>query len=523
MQAGLKGLAAGLVVLGATVIAAPAMAADWDAKISNPKPAADDVTLPMPCGGAMVFRTVAVPADGPLGDTRVMLGGGDPARGAIEGVHPEYIAGSFSDGKSQRTYLIGKYEVTQAQYEAVMADTPEACPKVAMPKRLPQTEIGWFDAVRFTERYSVWLRKSAAKALPKEGDETAYIRLPTEAEWEYAARGGASVSPADFGERTFAMPDGMAKYVWFAGTQSANGKPQLTGLLIPGPLGIHDMLGNVDEMVLEPFRLNKLGRSHGQAGGYVVRGGNYLTGEQDIRTALRQEVPYFDDAGVRKSKTTGFRVVAAVPSLTSAAQLKAVQQAWEKLGATSATDDRPGVQLGKQAETPIEDLAVLAKAAPDPEMKKRLEQVQASLRADLALRDEQRDRAARTALRMGAFLGQKLADDGKWVDRLRSLYESQKAADPNSDRTKDYQAKVQENQKALDDNLRYYADTVIRIAEDYGDDTLKRQKDLLATEMKNLGLAHLVPYLDRHTGHVLGYRDDHKVSRQKWLDDYVKM
>lgn len=519
MRWGLKAAVVGLVMAGSV----PGLAADWDAKISNPKPLPDDVVLPMPCGGAMVFRRVAVPAEGVLGDARVTMGGGDASRGYAEGAHPEYIAGSLSDSKDQRSYLMAKYEVSQAQYEAVMADTPAACPKVNPAKRLPQAGISWFEAMRFTERYSVWLRQTAEKALPKEGDERAYVRLPTEVEWEYVARGGASVSPADFGERVFAMPEGMVKYVWFAGSQSANGKPQLTGLLNPGPLGVHDMLGNVDEMVLDSFRLNKLGREHGLAGGYVVRGGNYLTAEQDIRTAARQEVPYYDDADSRRSKTTGFRVVVAAPAITSAAQLKAIQAAWEKLGTSSAAVDQPGMQLGKQAETPIEDLAVLAKAAPDPEMKKRLEQVQTALRADLALRDEQRDRAARTALRMGAFLGQKLADDGKWVDGLRSLYERQKAADPAGERTRDYQTRVQENQKALDDNLRYYADTVIRIAEDYGDDTLKRQRDLLATEMKNLGLERLVPYLERHTRHVLGYRDDHKVSRQKWLDDYVKM
>ena len=57
------------------------------------------------------------------------------------------------------------------------------------------------------------------------------------------------------------------------------------------------MLGNASEMMFEPFRLNKLDRQHGQAGGFVVRGGNYLTSEGELRTALRQEEPYYNAEG----------------------------------------------------------------------------------------------------------------------------------------------------------------------------------------------------------------------------------
>ena len=98
-----------------------------------------------------------------------------------------------------------------------------------------------------------------------------FARLPTEVEWEFAARGGTAVSQADFSERVFPMTEGIVRYVWFAGAESANGKAQFIGLLKPNPLRLHDMLGNIDEMVFEPFRLNRLNRLHGQAGGYVVR------------------------------------------------------------------------------------------------------------------------------------------------------------------------------------------------------------------------------------------------------------
>lgn len=68
--------------------AAPALAAepakpatpvkpDWAEALYNPQPDKEDLVLPMPCGGAMTFRKVAVPAEGVLDDRRVELGGGE--------------------------------------------------------------------------------------------------------------------------------------------------------------------------------------------------------------------------------------------------------------------------------------------------------------------------------------------------------------------------------------------------------------------------------------------------------------
>ncbi len=488
--------------------------ADWDAKVFNPKPLDGDVVLPMPCGGAMAFRKVAVPAEGVLGDRAVTLGGASGDRGYAEGPRRDWIAGGFAGGKSERYLLVAKYEVTEHQYAAVMGPS---CPQPSMAGRLAKGGVSWFDAVGFGERYSTWLRANAAKALPRNGDEAGFVRLPTETEWEYAARGGAAVAEADFNEARFPMPEGLGKYAWFAGTQSANGKPQLTGLLQPNPLGLFDVLGNLDEIVFEPFRLNKLSRAHGAAGGFVVRGGNFLTAAEDIRSAARAEVPFFDDAGPRRAKSTGFRVVVSAPVLGSAAQLQAARAAWGKLGASSATDEGG---LGKKADDPLVELAQLAKAAPTPELKSRLEQLQAGLRANIAARDELRDRAAKTALRLGAFLGRKLKDDAQAVDALAKLVEAQRARDPEGERTKNYLQSLRQDQLAMDDNLRYYADTVIRTAEDYGEDTLNRQTELLSVELRNLGLEELAPFVAQHLRHVLAYRKDGRVSRGKWLDDW---
>ena len=68
----------------------------WPDKNYNPKPDVEDVILPMPCEGAMAFRRVQVPVNGPLEDLPIQVGqdGGD--WGFIEHAHPAFIAGRFT-------------------------------------------------------------------------------------------------------------------------------------------------------------------------------------------------------------------------------------------------------------------------------------------------------------------------------------------------------------------------------------------------------------------------------------------
>lgn len=238
-----------LVFIQALMIAAAVAANNggitWNENLYNPAPASDDFILPMPCGGAMAFRKIETEADGILGDQEIRLGDPEPATGYAENPINVYLAGSFAgDTPDIRYFLLGKYEVTVLQYQAIMASD---CLQPIQEMRLPQTEMNWFNAVEFTNKYSLWLLNHAQNQLPREGEDSGFVRLPTEAEWEFATRGGRRVSPSDFQTRTFPMPDGMKNYVWYAGTESANGRAQFIGLLKPNPLGLHDMLGNVDE------------------------------------------------------------------------------------------------------------------------------------------------------------------------------------------------------------------------------------------------------------------------------------
>lgn len=501
----------------------------WPDAYWNPAPAADDVILTMPCGGAMAFRKVSIPDQGPLNDYRVQLGTGDDHRGFAEGVHPAYIAGSFQDGEAERYYLLGKYEVNQLQYQAL---TEGECPAPGPAMALPQTQLGWFAAVAAGDTYSRWLRETAPEILPTDGTEAGFVRLPTETEWEFAARGGTAVSAADFSETTFPMAAGdLAGYVWYAGTESANGRPQFIGLRKPNPLGLHDILGNVDEMVLEPFRLNRLDRLHGQAGGYIVRGGNYLTPKSDIRSAYRQEVPYYKGSDARLSKTTGFRFAVVAPVISSRDRLMAIKTAWSELGSEASAEQQQAEEdtsklSGQPLDDPVKELGVIADAADDDAMKarlggvqKQLQTIQANLRARIQERDDQHHLAARASLRLGAFLCQKLSVDGDWVDYLEDVAKRREASvGAENERTQKARDELRINREALDAILQYYADTVLTTVDIYDRTVLEDELAVLSTELKRKGYQNSALFAARHHDNLVNYRKNQRVARSDWLD-----
>ena len=154
--------------LTAMILFAPAVNAQerWSAEFWNPKPLSDDLILPMPCGGAMVFRPVPTPlGQGLLADRPAMLGQADAETNYSEFLRQRFIAGPFrgADAAAPPRYYIGKYEVTRDQYAAV---TAEPCPTAAAAGRLPQADIAWHEAIAFTMRYSAWLARNARVALP---------------------------------------------------------------------------------------------------------------------------------------------------------------------------------------------------------------------------------------------------------------------------------------------------------------------------------------------------------------------
>ncbi len=508
---------------GGAMPAAAAAEITWEERYYNPRPLEGDVVLPMPCGGAMTFRRVVVRPQGgtgPLSDLPVSLGDVDEDKGYAESLRPAYIAGSFTaEEDGARYFLLGKYEINELQYEAL--SEPE-CPEISRRKRLPQGEISWIDAVDAAHAYSTWILAEALDTLPVEGEQPGFIRLSTEAEWEFAARGGNAVAPSEFRMRSFPMPDGLTQYVWFSGTRSAAGKPRPIGLLQPNPLGLHDILGNLSEIVFDPFRLSKVARLHGQAGGYIVRGGNYFTAEADIRSSHREEVPFYRDAKPWRSKTTGFRLAVVAPVITSKDKLREIEAAWAKLGtqpSPSGEAESPfKLPDGESIENPVEELGALAEATDDEALKDRLKNLQLAFRESFQARDEQRDRAAGAAMRLGTFLCKKLHDDGGFVDTLRDLHEGCVERSGADDETcQRRQASLRANEAVLFDNLRYYADTVKGTGEDYGQRVLDQQLARYRDQLTASDVESLIPFAEQFHRQSLRMRAEKRIERTRWF------
>ena len=179
----------------------------------------------------------------------------------------------------RRAFEIGKYEVTQSEWSAVMGQNPSsrAC------GRCPVTDVSWNDVQEFIE-----ILNQAV------GQDDPY-RLPTEAEWECAARAGTK------GERYASDVDVIA---WHGG--NSGGRPRQVGGKQANPFGVHDMLGNVSEWVQDRYGPYSGGGVTDPAGpstgSYrVARGGSWYHHASWCRAAVR--APGRSNLGFRLPRT----------------------------------------------------------------------------------------------------------------------------------------------------------------------------------------------------------------------------
>ncbi len=145
-----------------------------------------------------------------------------------------------------RPFLMGKTEVTQAQWKAIMRSNPSDFKG----DKLPVENIGWEDAVAFCNKLSKEEKLNACYS--GSGAKTRCdfrangYRLPTEAEWEYACRAGTKT---DFHTGNMTSETGNDPALNIAGWYDGNsgGKTHKTGLKKPNAFGLYDMHGNVYE------------------------------------------------------------------------------------------------------------------------------------------------------------------------------------------------------------------------------------------------------------------------------------
>ena len=177
---------------------------------------------------------------------------------------------------------MGKYEVTQAQWQAVMGENPSEFKGDLNPVEY----VSWDDCKKFLEKLN---------SMPEVKASGLTFRLPTEKEWEYACRAGSTGDYCKLADGTEITESTLGEVAWYV--DNSNYKTHPVGQKKPNAFGLYDMHGNVWEWCEDLYL----------AGGSlrVNRGGSWISSSGDCQASYR----FFYIPGGR-GNALGFRLAA---------------------------------------------------------------------------------------------------------------------------------------------------------------------------------------------------------------------
>lgn len=179
------------------------------------------------------------------------------------------------------SFSLGKYEITQAEWVAVMGENPSENDG----DKMPVDHVTWEMGQEFVKKLSTLTGKN--------------YRIPSEAEWEYAARAGSTTQYYDNKDSST-----LVDYAWYAANSQLQAHP--VGEKKANQFGLHDMHGNVWEWTQDCWNpnytnapSNQIAWEEGNCASRVIRGGSWFNIPRNLRSAFRMRFgvllksPYF--------------------------------------------------------------------------------------------------------------------------------------------------------------------------------------------------------------------------------------
>lgn len=245
-----------------------------------PEPTSAETISPLPALAPVPVREIRRHRD--------RLRDGSPGPLLVEMPEGTFVMGGRStlptdDDSPARTvhilpFYIGAHELTVGEYDRFARATGRPSPQASDPRQ-PVVEVSWNDALAYVN----WLSAQTGQR----------YRLPSEAEWEYAARAGST------GSYWWGFESHRGLAVCFdCGTPWDNVGPAPIGSLEPNPFGLYNISGNVMEWVADCYHPNYVGAPHegsawidGPCEERVVRGGAFSLPKRSMRSAARKRFP----------------------------------------------------------------------------------------------------------------------------------------------------------------------------------------------------------------------------------------